>query len=765
MNTTIPSESAARCASCGHQLAPDAAQGLCPKCLLAGAASPTEPCATPDARTAPPSIEVVRAAFPQLEILELIGAGGMGSVFKARQPKLDRLVALKLLSEPLGRNPAFAERFHREARVLARLHHPSIVSVFDFGEAAGFYYLVMEYVAGVNLRQAMKAGRFSPAEALEVVPGICEALQFAHEQGVLHRDIKPENILLDSKGRVKIADFGIAKLLDEQPHEATLTASGAVLGTPAYMAPEQFETPECVDHRADIFSLGVVFYELLTGELPLGRFAPPSEKTPLDQRVDAIVLRALAKEKELRQQSAGEVKTQVEAVASFPANLPKPVAPAPAPVQDFILCNPRLPRMAQAITVYGLLFAPFFWVLGLGLLDFQHMSKHPGAALIEGLWQFFGDVVAGFATTVVLLVGALKLRVLKPGAITWLRAGFWSRIGLGVAGLGAMTCAAVLDWDSPLDDWRPPAGEVVLIGLMCVAAGVEIAMLVWLRRNRARLEAACLPDTGGTVVLDREAAARRSAASSRGWFAGLLDFMPVWLRTALAIVMVVALLRLVDAVSKWIQPPVPAQTQEETPAEPESGRIPGADSRNDAAEKTPMQLFPPTPVDAGFVRVDLGVPHGQGVIFELLSHTRDGIRPLRDSVGYLLASPERDASVPVLWKVDAAGKISREGVVPWKLVIHGEGGVESAARQFLLPADIARVVPSGGHTLATGWLEPNSESVYWLVPREGEDRPGLGVRFRTFAHGLDGTKVAEPGFAGTGTNWVEQFPAAPSQKW
>src|SRR5213075_2890667 len=126
---------------------------------------------------------------------------------------LDRFVALKLLPDKLAKDAHFAERFNREGRVLARLNHPNIVSIFDFGQAGGFYYLMMEYVDGVNLRQAMQAGRFSPSEALAIVPKICEALQFAHEEGILHRDIKPENILLDSKGRLKIADFGIAKLL------------------------------------------------------------------------------------------------------------------------------------------------------------------------------------------------------------------------------------------------------------------------------------------------------------------------------------------------------------------------------------------------------------------------------------------------------------------------------------------------------------------------------------------------------------------------
>src|SRR5205814_3527182 len=165
-----------------------------------------------------------------------------------------------------------SERFSREGLLLARLSHPNIVTLHDFGQANGFFYLLMEFVDGVNLRQAMKAGRFTPGQALAVVPRICEALQYAHNEGVLHRDIKPDNILLDTRGRVKIADFGIAKLLAEAVAENPLTGSGASLGTPHYMAPEQIEKPNAVDHRADIYSLGVVFYEMLTGELPLGRF-------------------------------------------------------------------------------------------------------------------------------------------------------------------------------------------------------------------------------------------------------------------------------------------------------------------------------------------------------------------------------------------------------------------------------------------------------------------------------------------------------------
>ena len=313
------------------------------------------------AKSPPPDHEELAAAFPQLEILELIGQGGMGFVFKARQPKIERLVALKILPASLAADPAFAARFTREARTLARLNHPNIVTLHDFGQAGGFFYLLMEFVDGVNLRQAMKVGRFTPAQALAVVPKICEALEFAHNEGILHRDIKPENILLDSKGRVKIADFGIAKLVEAgdsplgQPelagsaHPANLTETGKVLGTPQYMAPEQLEHPQDVDQRADIYSLGVVFYEMLTGELPIGRFAPPSKKSAVDARVDEVVLRTLEKERERRQQSAGEVKTQVEAITGASPGAPARTA-LPSRTRSFV--GPRLAVGAMLAFVF-----------------------------------------------------------------------------------------------------------------------------------------------------------------------------------------------------------------------------------------------------------------------------------------------------------------------------------------------------------------------------------------------------------------------------
>jgi len=306
----------------------------CPRCLLAAGLRDSELSGAgsgsgPRSGAVPPSPEELAPFFPKLEILGLLGQGGMGIVYRARQRELGREVALKLLWARGADASALEERFLREARALARLAHPNIVGVHDFGRAGEHLYLVLELVEGVSLRQALQGGHLEPAQALRIVSETCAALQFAHDQGVVHRDIKPENILLDTAGRVKIADFGLARVLATEPSGARLTREGQAMGTPQYMAPEQIERPLAVDHRADIYSLGVVFYELLTGELPLGRFPPPSRKVALDVRLDEVVLKTLEKEPEQRYQRASEVRTEVEGIVNTPAPVAAAAAPAP----------------------------------------------------------------------------------------------------------------------------------------------------------------------------------------------------------------------------------------------------------------------------------------------------------------------------------------------------------------------------------------------------------------------------------------------------
>jgi serine/threonine protein kinase len=327
-------------------LAPESAQGLCPGCLLraaAGESAPDEIVVTHHGSRRPvaPEIEALAPHFPRLEIEVLIAVGGMGSVYKARQKSLGRSVALKVLHAEIAGEAGFSERFQREAQTLATLSHPGLVAVHDFGQAGPYFHFVMEFVDGVNLRQMLRAKTLTPELALRIVPQVCEVLQYAHDRGVVHRDIKPENILVERGGRVKVLDFGLSKVLGMQPDRPHLTRSDQVMGTPHYMAPEQWEKPLTVDHRADIYSLGVVFYELLTGELPLGRFAPPSHKVHIDVRLAEVVLRTLDKEPIQRYQKASELGSDVERISkSDAANVAEPLAP-PIPVPEVDL--PPLP--------------------------------------------------------------------------------------------------------------------------------------------------------------------------------------------------------------------------------------------------------------------------------------------------------------------------------------------------------------------------------------------------------------------------------------
>ncbi len=382
-------ENAPRCPACGRPTEPRRAGGLCPRCLLAAAAQPTGDGTDggPDA----PDPEILASAFPQLEILGLVGRGGMGVVYRARQKSLDRVVALKLVRPGREQDPAFAARFAREARALAALSHPNIVTVHDFGfapspvagPAGGFYFLLMEYVDGVNLREAMQASRFTPEQALAIVPPVCEALQYAHDRGIVHRDIKPENLLLDRDGRVKIADFGIARLVDGSADGLQSGGSPGQdpePGTPAYMAPEQAAAPGGADHRADIYALGVVLYELLTGERPDARMEPPSHRVRIDVRLDSVVLRALAHNPELRYASATEFRAEVETFTrpgseTKPPGAQQTISPAPGSGSPGATRGPSKPPRGPS-RLFG-------WLGGLLL------ATAAATALFQTLWHHY----------------------------------------------------------------------------------------------------------------------------------------------------------------------------------------------------------------------------------------------------------------------------------------------------------------------------------------------------------------------------------------
>ncbi len=416
-----------KCPQCGTPLPAGALAGLCPACLLKQGAAGETATGGQTPLFQPPPIAELAPLFPQLEILELIGKGGMGAVYKARQKELDRIVALKILPPGIGNDPAFAGRFAREARALAKLNHPDIVTLYEFGQANGLFFFLMEFVDGVNLRQLLHAGRIAPREALAIVPQICDALQFAHDQGIVHRDIKPENILLDRRGRVKVADFGLAKIVegrdalprvqaDQQVGPINLTAAGKVMGTPNYMAPEQKEHPDAVDHRADIYALGVVFYQMLTGELPGKRIEPPSAKVQVDVRLDEVVLRALEKKPELRYQQVSVLKTQVETIAATPAG----TVAAAVPVVGTVTKKSGMVRLVELlfqITFTSSLAIIFINISTLGFLAFLAFL---GYVPFPGMHRFFG--FSGFSGFFGLIGFAFMVELVerakaKPGTI------------------------------------------------------------------------------------------------------------------------------------------------------------------------------------------------------------------------------------------------------------------------------------------------------------------------------------------------------------
>jgi len=376
----------------------------------------------------------------------------MGVVYLARQVKLDRQVALKVLPSETSADPTFLERFNREARALAKLSHPNIVTVHDFGQADGQSYFVMEYIDGANLRKRLRAEQINSDEVRAIVMQLCDALQYAHEEGIIHRDIKPENILLDKRGRVRIADFGIAKLLARKTGGYTLTGPWQVVGTLHYMAPEQLDNPLSVDHRADVYSLGVVSYELLTGTLPIGRFALPSEAANVDSRWDGIIVRALEKQPERRFQSANELKAALEEIA-------QPAPARRAGSEDKLQTEPR-PASQTPIGILVLLtLSLIVWPVGLLLLI---------CAVIYGLVMLFRPG------------GKSAVRRHFRTAETMIRAGGkWflntSRCAALVCVFGVIAC--LIAWPQLPPQVRPPIDPNLL---EIIAAGAFVALLLLL---------------------------------------------------------------------------------------------------------------------------------------------------------------------------------------------------------------------------------------------------------------------------------------------
>lgn len=258
-----------------------------------------------------PEVEEVSRLFPSYEILGLIACGGMGAVYHAIQTSLERAVAIKILPREFSTDAEFRAGFESEAKAMAKLNHPNLIGVYDFGDVEGMLFIVMEYVAGESLYHAAHGCAVEHADAVAIVIGVCHGLAHAHEHGILHRDIKPSNILLDGQTNPKIGDFGLARALEREIKEGE-----QIFGTPGYTAPEVLEPPFTIDQRADIFSVGVMLHELLTGKLPDADPRLASQICHCNYRLDAVIVRATYPDPARRYVSALELAKELEKIAS-----------------------------------------------------------------------------------------------------------------------------------------------------------------------------------------------------------------------------------------------------------------------------------------------------------------------------------------------------------------------------------------------------------------------------------------------------------------
>mgnify|MGYP006356808191 FL=1 len=335
--------------------------------------------------------ELAGQMLGQYQIIEQIGMGGMATVYKAYQPSMDRNVAVKVLPGQLAQSPEFTQRFQQEARIIARLEHAHILPVFDYGESDGIAYFVMRYLEAGTLKTKMEAGPLSLSEIDRLFTQLAEALNYAHGHGIIHRDLKPANALIDGDGNLFLTDFGIAKLLESA--SPRLTQTDAILGTPAYISPEQAKA-ETVNQRSDIYSLGIILYEMVTGSVPFvadtplavilkhisDPLPPPSIlKKDIPESIERVILKALAKEPDNRYATASEFlstwKRALEEKETAP-HTPEPKSTPASPAGRIDSAPPAVPSSSgrgRAGWIVGCLAVAclIFSIAGVGIVYFN----------------------------------------------------------------------------------------------------------------------------------------------------------------------------------------------------------------------------------------------------------------------------------------------------------------------------------------------------------------------------------------------------------
>jgi serine/threonine-protein kinase len=426
-----------------------------------------------DSPAAPPP----HATVPGYEIVSELGRGGMGVVYQARQTKLNRLVALKMILSRAHAGAADLARFHTEAEAIAHLQHPNIVQIHEIGEQSGQHYIALEFVGGGSLAQKLNGTPLPPPEAAQIVMALSRAIRYAHEQGVIHRDLKPANILLTHDGTPKISDFGLAKRLAE---DAGQTQTGAVLGTPSYMAPEQAEgQTQAVGPPADVYSLGVILYEALTGRPP---FRAPSVVETLEQvrsqepvpprrllprvprSLETVCLKCLEKEPRKRYASAADL---AEDLRRFLHQEPILARPPDLAARFALWCRrPERIRDAGAFTVF-LGAVCIIWCLSGLLLVAAGIMRPP--------------VVRDAVLQLIAFIFIFYVPIIWLGLGTMARRRFWLWVGAVVATVDLVVTVLAAVGSNPIGDtmdmggvYNDPNARYPVFSLLGILAAVQV---------------------------------------------------------------------------------------------------------------------------------------------------------------------------------------------------------------------------------------------------------------------------------------------------